>query len=104
MTASASNATDEEVAWDEDSEDEGESSTPSTNQPLAASVGTLKPKENKSDLLRPEEPRKSSDQQSRADSDASYDVVSGATSRAQGSPKEAKKEPAAEESDEDDWE
>lgn len=38
-----------------------------------------------------------------ADSDASYDIVSGATSRAPGSPKEEKKDVAKDDSD-DDWE
>ncbi|MCJ1485963.1 hypothetical protein MMC06_006139 [Schaereria dolodes] len=64
------------------------------------------------------QPRRSQDQHSQPDSDASYDLVSGATSRAPGSPKDekekglgiegrAKKEGAgtvAEESDEEDWE
>jgi hypothetical protein len=40
-----------------------------------------------------------------ADSDASYDLVSGATSRAPGSPQQEKKKGGAEESEEeDDWE
>jgi hypothetical protein len=41
-----------------------------------------------------------------ADSDASYDLVSGATSRAPGSPEQEKKKGGAEESEEeeDDWE
>ena len=46
-------------------------------------------------------PRKSNDQNSQSGSDASYDIVSGASSRAPGSPKEAK---TIEESDEEDWE
>lgn len=56
------------------------------------------------------EPRKSQDQHSQAGSDASYDLVSGATSRAPGSPKEEKGVKAGkegtvqEESDEEDWE
>ena len=52
--------------------------------------------------------RRSEDGKSQADSDASYDLVSGATSRAPGSPKEgrAKKEAGAEaeEEEEEDWE
>jgi hypothetical protein len=55
------------------------------------------------------EPRKSQDLMSQPDSDASYDLVSGATSRAPGSPGEEKGErrrgkegPA--DSDEEDWE
>lgn len=63
--------------------------------------------------LKPNEPRKSNDQHSQPDSDASYDLVSGATSRAPGSPKDEKekekvspiaKGKTAEESDEEDWE
>ena len=50
------------------------------------------------------EPRKSNDEKSQADSDASYDVVgatSGAPSHAPGSPKEGRK---GEDSEEEDWE
>jgi hypothetical protein len=52
------------------------------------------------------EPRRSHDEKSVADSDASYDLVSGATSRAPGSPKEEKKSPIGknEDSEEEDWE
>ncbi|KAL5423066.1 hypothetical protein PMIN04_004232 [Paraphaeosphaeria minitans] len=103
-------ANEEEVAWDEDSDDaaddadETSTSTPqaaksATN--LAASQGTLKPAAE--DMLKPAQPRRSNDEKSVADSDASYDLVSGATSRAPGSPQE-KKKAVAEESDEEDWE
>jgi hypothetical protein len=130
-------ADDEEVAWDEDSEedeeeesddddeeeseeeeeeeeeeesddDEDNSAAPATN--LAASVKTLKPTTEttpKPATLAPAQPRRSNDEKSVADSDASYDVVSGATSRAPGSPQQDKKKPVAqeeEESDEEDWE
>ena len=96
----------EEVAWDEDSDDEDDkNSTPQTavpqlvtqntndssatvNQSRPAVAGGLKP-----------EGRRSHDEKSVADSEASYDIVSGAPSRAASSPKEKK----AEESDED-WE
>ncbi|KAF2713814.1 BSD domain protein [Pleomassaria siparia CBS 279.74] len=106
----------EEIAWDEDSEDDDESPTPSKAQlapstttttsttNLAASKETLKPTND--DSLKPfpsAEPRRSNDEKSVADSDASYDLVSGATSRAPGSPQD-KKKAAAEESDEEDWE
>ncbi|KAI1530707.1 BSD domain containing protein [Pyrenophora tritici-repentis] len=51
------------------------------------------------------QPRRSNDEKSVADSDASYDLVSGATSRAPGSPQDGKKKTVAEESDEEeDWE
>ncbi|EEP76451.1 conserved hypothetical protein [Uncinocarpus reesii 1704] len=105
----------EEVAWDEDSDSEAE--TPSTPQvtinkalepsdttPVAASSSMSK------DSLKPSEPRRSNDQQSQADSDASYDVVSGATTRTPGSPKEPGKssatpaKPVEDSSDEEDWE
>ena len=97
----------EQVVWDEDSDDEdNKSSTPQTappkivmrdtndssttlNQTQTATPGGLKPAEG----------RRSHDEKSVADSEASYDIVSGAPSRAASSPKERK----AEESDED-WE
>jgi hypothetical protein len=53
--------------------------------------------------LKPAEPRKSNDQHSTAGSDASYDIVSGATSKTPGSPTAAEM-PKVEESDEEDWE
>jgi hypothetical protein len=81
------------------------SSTPD----LAKSQTTIKP-ETATDTLKPAQPRRSNDEKSVADSDASYDVVSGTTSRAPsrapGSPKpkvDAKKT-VDEESDDDDWE
>ncbi|KAK4635002.1 BSD domain-containing protein [Fulvia fulva] len=97
--------TEEEVAWDDD--DEEESSTPqpphATNSKASESTTTLNaPAPATTAHLKPNEPRRSDDEnKSVADSDASYDVVSGATSRAQGSPKEAAKKD--DESD-DDWE
>ncbi|KAF2792896.1 BSD-domain-containing protein [Melanomma pulvis-pyrius CBS 109.77] len=96
----------EEVGWDEDSDDE--SPTPSKTQSaqtanLAASKETLKPSDAEHDSLKPAQPRRSNDEKSVADSDASYDLVSGATSRAPGSPQD-KKKAVAEESDEEDWE
>ncbi|KAF2729448.1 hypothetical protein EJ04DRAFT_546315 [Polyplosphaeria fusca] len=107
----------EEVAWDEESSaDESDppnrTTTPkaraSTSVPastsssnLAASKETLKPVDQS-------QPRRSNDEKSVADSDASYDLVSGAPSRAPsrapGSPQDKKKEVVAEESDEEDWE
>ncbi|WEW58696.1 hypothetical protein PRK78_004164 [Emydomyces testavorans] len=106
---------DEEVAWDEDSESESESPStpqvkvnkalePPSSVSLPSSASTL------NDNLKPSKERRSNDQQSQADSDASYDLVSGATSRAPGSPKDAEKSPTSaakrveESSDEDDWE
>lgn len=71
---------------------------------------TLKPAQTSvDDGLKPA--RRSNDEKSVADSDASYDLVSGATSaapsRAPGSPKEGGKDgkdKKEEESDEEDWE
>ncbi|KAJ5776461.1 uncharacterized protein N7511_001472 [Penicillium nucicola] len=87
----------EEVGWDDDSDSESQSpSTPQVrpdNQNLTPKADTPKA-----------EPRRSNDQNSQADSESSYDVVSGAASRTPGSPKEKSATDAkAEESDED-WE
>ncbi|PGH27735.1 hypothetical protein AJ80_00522 [Polytolypa hystricis UAMH7299] len=117
----------EEVAWDEDSDSEPDApltpqvkitknkhdasqpSLSSSTSLLSGSCSTL-PGRDSDNMLKPSEPRRSNDQQSQADSDASYDLVSGATSRAPGSPKEEKASPAAQvaakaddDSDED-WE
>ncbi|KAF2202926.1 BSD-domain-containing protein [Delitschia confertaspora ATCC 74209] len=96
----------EEVAWDEDSDAEEENAVSNPPHPanLEASKETLKPTDNN---LKAAQPRRSDDQKSQADSDASYDLVSGAPSRAPsrapGSP-DAKKQVVEEESDEEDWE
>ncbi|KAH7381324.1 hypothetical protein DE146DRAFT_282772 [Phaeosphaeria sp. MPI-PUGE-AT-0046c] len=141
MLKASKPADEEEVAWDEDSdEDEGEeedeeeessdedssedddsdddeSPNKSTTN-LAASKETLKPatttqpKPATDNTLKPAQPRRSNDEKSVADSDASYDLVSGTTSRAPsrapGSPQQDKKKAAAaaadEDSDEEDWE
>jgi hypothetical protein len=109
---------DEDDEDDDDDDDDSSSEHPlnksATN--LAASVKTLKPatedipkpapKPTAAANLRPAQPRRSNDEKSVADSDASYDLVSGTTSRAPGSPQQEKKKPVAEEeeSDEEDWE
>ncbi|KAI9873616.1 MAG: hypothetical protein M1830_010799 [Pleopsidium flavum] len=127
----AATGDEEEVGWDEDSEDE--TSTPDASAKPSATIttsnvtladssttinpapGSTEPKDTPSaDSLKPNEPRRSNDQNSQPDSDASYDLISGATSRAPGSPKEEKekekekekrkKDVVAEESDEEDWE
>ncbi|KAI4196455.1 MAG: hypothetical protein LQ350_006550 [Teloschistes chrysophthalmus] len=125
----------EPISWDDDSD----SDTPSTPQPSASadaskppntisstshsSTTTIlppaattttegtKPLETNSDSLRPTNgSRRSQDQHSQPDSDASYDLVSGATSRAPGSPKDERgpemKDGKKVESDDDepDWE
>ncbi|KIW41429.1 uncharacterized protein PV06_06990 [Exophiala oligosperma] len=116
----------EEVGWDEDSDDDqvekqdgtqqkapkvlvaqntNDSSTTLHQTPTAQDPGSLKPDSSG---------RRSHDEKSVADSDASYDLVSGATSRAPGSPKDdvvggAKGATGVgadkiDESDEEDWE
>lgn len=87
----------EEVGWDDDSDSESES--PSTPQVRAGGQKTASEK----DALK-DEPRRSNDHHSQADSESSYDVVSGTASRTPGSPKEKSSTDAkADESDED-WE
>jgi len=98
------------VGWDEDSDEEtGKPTTkakPDARPASAESSTTLHPSTQSvpdKTLLQPES-RKSEDEKSRADSDASYDVVgakSGAPSHAPGSPKEARK---VDDSEEEDWE
>ena len=116
----------EEVGWDEDSDEElstpqaeassslpklsdaAPSSTLTTPITIAAPSATEETATVETDTLKPSEPRKSQDQHSQPDSDASYDLVSGATSRAPPSPREEKKDPGGkkdeEEEEEDDWE
>ncbi|KAJ5387860.1 hypothetical protein N7509_010401 [Penicillium cosmopolitanum] len=90
----------EEVGWDDDSDSESQS--PSTPQ---VRPGSQNPAASKDADTPKAEPRKSNDQESQAGSESSYDVVSGATTRNPGSPKE--KSPTtdskADDSDED-WE
>ncbi|MCJ1417350.1 hypothetical protein MMC32_003693 [Xylographa parallela] len=114
----------EEVGWDEDSDEEPstpQAKTPSTLPKLsnATSASTLTASTTiaptssaeetstaETDTLKPNEPRKSQDQHSQPDSDASYDLVSGATSQAPPSPREDKKDHADKNDDdeEEDWE
>ncbi|KAF2398898.1 BSD-domain-containing protein [Trichodelitschia bisporula] len=107
----AATQADEEVAWDEDSEEESdedeseEESEEESPDPSASTTTLTKPKpapEADADKLKPGEPRRSQDQRSQPDSDASYDLVSGAASRTAGSPRENVTQ--VEESDEEDWE
>ncbi|KAL9084910.1 MAG: hypothetical protein Q9165_007863 [Trypethelium subeluteriae] len=110
MLRGAATGDDEEVAWDEDSDEETSTPNAQKNKLTSASQTTLqaapsgKVESDDADLLKPIEGRRSHDEKSQADSDASYDIVSGATSRASGSPKEKKAEAVKEESDEEDWE
>ncbi|KIW98650.1 uncharacterized protein Z519_00311 [Cladophialophora bantiana CBS 173.52] len=123
----------EEVGWDEDSEDDEEQGRTSSNTPQLRNEEAV-PKvlvaQNTNDSsttihqqppsssavtsadpscphLKPEgQGRRSHDEKSVADSDASYDLVSGANSRAPGSPKDdlGRSPTKVEESDEEDWE
>ncbi|KAJ5383835.1 hypothetical protein N7517_001746 [Penicillium concentricum] len=87
----------EEVGWDDDSDSESQS--PSTPQVPSGAQSLAPTKETQK-----AEPRRSHDLHSQADSESSYDVVSGAASRTPGSPKEKSPTVAkADESDED-WE
>lgn len=107
---------DDEEDDDDDDDDSSTSSEPTSKAPvnLAASKETLKPsvkavpKPASVNPAKPAQPRRSNDEKSVADSDASYDLVSGTTSRAPsrapGSPPQDKKKAIAEESDEEDWE
>lgn len=106
----ATAAPEEEVAWDDEDEEDDKSTTPQNPSPrndithkASQSTTTLNAPAAPSTL---EAPRKSEDEsRSVADSEASYDIVSGAPSRATGSPKtKVVKESGKEESDDDDWE
>ncbi|KAM5346616.1 hypothetical protein ACJ41O_009621 [Fusarium nematophilum] len=98
----------DDVGWDDDSDDDSnDNSTPAAKAETepkpasAASSTTIHPPAQ--NLLKPTEPRKSNDEKSQADSEASYDVVgatSGKTTQTPNSPKDAKKE----EDSDDDWE
>ncbi|KAK4234876.1 BSD domain-containing protein 1-B [Achaetomium macrosporum] len=111
----------EEVGWDEDSSEEDSSSDEDSEEEAEAepskatqvprrpgstdSSTTIHPPAASQGLLKPSEPRKSNDEKSQADSDASYDVVgarSGVPSQAPSSPKESGKDD--DDSDEEDWE
>jgi hypothetical protein len=97
----------EEIAWDEDSDDDA--SKPNALPGRSTSAGsstTLHPTTHAAEkaLLKPNEPRKSHDEKSQAGSDGSYDVVgaaSGAPSQAPASPRDSRK---GEDSEEEDWE
>lgn len=96
----------EEVGWDEDSDDEAAPSTakPADKRPGSTESSTTLHPQTAQALLKPSEPRKSNDEKSQADSEASYDLVgarSGVPSQAPNSPKDSRK---ADDSDEEDWE
>lgn len=115
MFETASADDEEEVAWDEDSDADESPSTPQVKAPKQdkPSAETLAPPSKVTspgnDTLKPSESRRSNDQQSQADSDGSYDLVSGTTSRSPGSPKETPTSNLGstskpDDSDEEDWE
>lgn len=109
----------ENIGWDDDSDDEQPSTpqqpgsaTPSAKQvsdnadSQGSSTTIHKPEEAtpEATTLKPAEPRRSEDMTSQPGSDASYDLVSGATSRAPGSPKEARSGEKKDDDEEEDWE
>ncbi|KAG9237035.1 putative BSD domain-containing protein C22A12.14c [Amylocarpus encephaloides] len=109
----AAASAEEDIAWDEDSEDEAATKTAKAKEAgrpaSAGSSTTLHPATPAptQTLLKPEETQKSHDEKSdksQADSDGSYDVVgaaSGAPSHAPSSPKESRK---GDDSEDEDWE
>lgn len=106
MIASAKANDDAEVGWDSD-DDEEDAKKPTrldvknandSTTTLSQTQPTPKPTITTGGGLEPG--RRSHDEKSVADSEASYDIVSGAPSRAANSPKEKK----IEESDDEDWE
>ncbi|EFQ98393.1 hypothetical protein MGYG_01423 [Nannizzia gypsea CBS 118893] len=101
----ASTDEDEEVAWDEDS-DSDSPATPQAASPSKPSSKVTTGSTQSNEHLQPEDPRRSNDLQSQAGSDASYDLVSGATSHSPSSPKEKLSSAPAkdDDSDEEDWE
>ena len=100
LTVLASSTNDsEEVGWDEDSDDDDSPSTPQIMEPAAGSATTRQNPSSTDAGSNANMPsgqhlkveigsRRSHDEKSVADSDASYDLVSGATSRTPGSPRE----------------
>ncbi len=98
-------STEEEVGWDEESDDEaGPSKSARPHRPGSTESSTTIHPPPGQGLRKTHSPRKSNDEKSQADSDASYDIVgakSGVPSQAPNSPKEPRK---GDESDEEDWE
>ena len=117
----------EEIGWGEEDEDDDDTqkTTPATPKPNTENTDDASKSDDTSGKEQQEERRPSSNDQhlkpgpegrksnenSVGDSDTSYDIVSGATSRTPGSPKEEtrkrdrdEKGAAGGQSDEDDWE
>ena len=93
------------MGWDEDSDDESAPSTPQVKHTTSIShkANDSSATIHQSGTVVKAEGRRSDDRHSQPDSDASYDLVSGATSGAPGSPKDDKPKDKTEESDEEDW-
>ncbi|KAL5048279.1 hypothetical protein BDW71DRAFT_196291 [Aspergillus fruticulosus] len=91
----------EEVGWDDDSDDDTDSpSAPEISDKTKVNkVAAAQPSANSKTLKR-NEPRRSNDQGSQPDSESSYDLVSGATSRTPASPNEKSND----DDSDDDWE
>lgn len=94
QSGAASAAEAEEVGWDEESDDEAHTPNVIEATPVAKPKAPVLAK----DRLEAPKPH---DVLSQPDSEASYDFVSAATSKAGGSPRQIRKE---EESEEEDWE
>ncbi|KAL4979056.1 hypothetical protein BDW66DRAFT_116928 [Aspergillus desertorum] len=91
----------EEVGWDDDSDDDTDSpSTPQVSDKTNVNNVASAQLSADSKTLKTNEPRRSNDQSSQPDSESSYDLVSGATSRTPASPKEKSKD----DDSDDDWE
>lgn len=92
--AAAAPTDEEDIAWDDEEQDAApdDPSTPqAASTPLAPAATPVDP-----DLLHPSAPvRRSHDEKSVADSDASYDMLSGSTTRGAGSPREEKRDAVA---------
>ncbi|KAH0257943.1 BSD-domain-containing protein, partial [Aureobasidium melanogenum] len=109
----ATQTTDEDLTWGSDDSDDEEDKAPTptkekTPVPATTAAATT-PSTTKEKLEAPAAQQHEEETKSVSSSDASYDMVSGTTSRATGSPKDEKSDKIAaakidEESDEEDWE
>ncbi|KAH0367769.1 BSD-domain-containing protein, partial [Aureobasidium melanogenum] len=109
----ATQSTDEDLTWgSDDSDDEEDKAATPTKQKTPAPTSTTTATTPSTSTLKPETATPQTHEEetkSVSSSDASYDMVSGTTSRATGSPKDEKSDKIAaakieEESDEEDWE
>ncbi|KAH0156732.1 BSD-domain-containing protein, partial [Aureobasidium melanogenum] len=110
----ATQTTDEDLTWGSDDSDDEEDRAPTptkekTPVPATTATATASSTTPKEKLEAPTAQQHEEETKSVTSSDASYDMVSGTTSRATGSPKDEKSDKIAaakidEESDEEDWE